>query len=79
MLVFVYVLYIENLYDKKFIEIYCLGFEEFIFYVLGKSKDKVEKMFEWVVIICGVKFDVICDFVCMLVNGCIQLLFGWCI
>ncbi|HEQ3514638.1 TPA: trimethylamine-N-oxide reductase TorA [Vibrio cholerae] len=79
MLAIAHVLYTENLYDKKFIETYCLGFEEFIPYVLGKSKDKVEKTPEWAATICGVKPDAIRDFARMLVNGRTQLLFGWCI
>ncbi|WP_032483457.1 molybdopterin-dependent oxidoreductase, partial [Vibrio cholerae] len=79
MLALAHVLYTENLYDKKFIETYCLGFEEFIPYVLGKSKDKVEKTPEWAATICGVKPDAIRDFARMLVNGRTQLLFGWCI
>ncbi|MCV5390499.1 molybdopterin-dependent oxidoreductase, partial [Escherichia coli] len=41
MLAVAHVLYNENLYDKKFIDTYCLGFEEFIQYVQGKTKDKV--------------------------------------
>ena len=48
-------------------------------YVLGKSKDKVEKTPEWAATICGVKPDAIRDFARMLVNGRTQLLFGWCI
>lgn len=79
MLAIAHVLYTENLYDKKFIETYCLGFDEFIPYVLGKSKDKVEKTPEWAATICGVKPDAIRDFARMLVNGRTQLLFGWCI
>ncbi|HCH0722566.1 TPA: trimethylamine-N-oxide reductase TorA [Vibrio parahaemolyticus] len=79
MLAVAHVLYNENLYDKKFIDTYCLGFEEFIQYVQGKTKDKVEKTPEWAAAICGVKADKIRKFARMLVSGRTQILMGWCI
>lgn len=79
MLAVAHVLYNENLYDKKFIDTYCLGFEEFIQYVQGKTKDKVEKTPEWAAAICGVKADKIREFARMLVSGRTQILMGWCI
>ncbi|MGY5537749.1 trimethylamine-N-oxide reductase TorA [Vibrio brasiliensis] len=79
MLAVAHVLYNENLYDKKFIETYCLGFDEFIQYVQGETKDKVVKTPEWAAEICGVKADKIREFARMLVNGRTQILMGWCI
>lgn len=79
MLAVAHVLYNGNLYDKKFIDTYCLGFEEFIQYVQGKTKDKVEKTPEWAAAICGVKADKIREFARMLVSGRTQILMGWCI
>ncbi|UYI48232.1 trimethylamine-N-oxide reductase TorA [Vibrio parahaemolyticus] len=79
MLAVAHVLYNEELYDKKFIETYCLGFEEFIQYVQGQTKDKTEKTPEWAASICGVKADKIREFARMLVNGRTQILMGWCI
>ncbi|EOV0868571.1 trimethylamine-N-oxide reductase TorA [Vibrio parahaemolyticus] len=79
MLAVAHVLYNENLYDKKFIDTYCLGFEEFIQYVQGKTKDKVEKTPEWAAAICGVEADKIREFARMLVSGRTQILMGWCI
>ncbi|MCY9877869.1 trimethylamine-N-oxide reductase TorA [Vibrio natriegens] len=79
MLAVAHVLYNEELYDKKFIETYCLGFEEFIQYVQGQTKDKTEKTPEWAAAICGVKADKIREFARMLVNGRTQILMGWCI
>ncbi|MDF4737641.1 trimethylamine-N-oxide reductase TorA [Vibrio parahaemolyticus] len=79
MLAVAHVLYNENLYDKQFIDTYCLGFEEFIQYVQGKTKDKVEKTPEWAAAICGVKADKIREFARMLVSGRTQILMGWCI
>ncbi|WP_114765401.1 trimethylamine-N-oxide reductase TorA [Vibrio rhodolitus] len=79
MLAVAHTLYNENLYDKKFIETYCLGFEDFIKYVQGETKDKVVKTPEWAAEICGVKADKIREFARMLVNGRTQILMGWCI
>ncbi|CAE6895646.1 COG0243 Anaerobic dehydrogenases [Vibrio sp. B1FLJ16] len=79
MLAVAHVLYNEDLYDKKFIETYCLGFEEFIQYVQGQTKDKTEKTPEWAASICGVQADKIREFARMLVNGRTQILMGWCI
>ena len=79
MLAVAHVLYNEDLYDKKFIDTYCLGFEEFIQYVQGKTKDKVEKTPEWAAAICGVKAGKIREFARMLVSGRTQILMGWCI
>ncbi|GAB2664451.1 trimethylamine-N-oxide reductase TorA [Vibrio panuliri] len=79
MLAVAHTLYNENLYDKKFIETYCLGFEDFIGYVQGETKDKVVKTPEWAEEICGVKADKIREFARMLVNGRTQILMGWCI
>ncbi|MGI3035813.1 trimethylamine-N-oxide reductase TorA [Vibrio diabolicus] len=79
MLAVAHVLYNEDLYDKKFIDTYCLGFEEFIQYVQGKTKDKIEKTPEWAAAICGVKADKIREFARMLVSGRTQILMGWCI
>lgn len=79
MLAVAHTLYNEDLYDKKFIETYCLGFNEFIQYVQGETKDKVVKTPEWAAEICGVKADKIREFARMLVNGRTQILMGWCI
>ncbi|MGF1690205.1 trimethylamine-N-oxide reductase TorA [Photobacterium kagoshimensis] len=79
MLAIAHTLYKEDLYDKKFIETYALGFDEFIPYVEGKTKDKVEKTPEWAEPICGVKADDIREFSRLLVKGRTQLIFGWAI
>ncbi|ELO1773658.1 trimethylamine-N-oxide reductase TorA [Vibrio fluvialis] len=79
MLAVAHVLYTEDLYDKEFISTYCLGFDDFIQYVLGNTKDKIERTPEWAAKICGVTPESIRDFARMLVKGRTQLLFGWCI
>ncbi|ANW25303.1 trimethylamine N-oxide reductase I catalytic subunit [Vibrio coralliilyticus] len=79
MLAVAHVLYNEKLHDQKFIDTYCLGFDEFIKYVQGETKDKLEKTPEWAADICGVSADKIREFARMLVNGRTQILMGWCI
>ncbi|KJY87541.1 trimethylamine-N-oxide reductase TorA [Vibrio neptunius] len=79
MLAVAHVLYNEKLHDQKFIDTYCLGFDEFVKYVQGETKDKLEKTPEWAAEICGVKADKIREFARMLVNGRTQILMGWCI
>ncbi|MGF1756997.1 trimethylamine-N-oxide reductase TorA [Photobacterium sagamiensis] len=77
MLALAHTLYKEDLYDKEFIKTYCLGFEDFVPYLLGESKDKVEKTPEWAAEICGISADKIREFARMLVAERTQLLFGW--
>lgn len=79
MLAVAYTLYTEDMYDKKFIETYCLGFDEFMQYVLGETKDKVVKTPEWAAEICGVSPEQIREFAKMMSTGRTQILFGWCI
>lgn len=77
MLAIAHTLYKEELYDKAFIDTYALGFDEFIPYVLGESRDKVEKTPEWAEPICGVKADDIREFARLLAKDRTQLIFGW--
>ncbi len=79
MLALAHTLYTEDLHDKQFIETYCLGFDDFMPYVLGETKDKVEKTPEWAAEICGVTPDQIRKFARMMVAERTQILFGWCI
>ncbi|MFC1502885.1 trimethylamine-N-oxide reductase TorA [Pseudomonadota bacterium] len=77
MLAVAHTLYTEDLYDKKFVKTYCLGFDDFVPYLTGESKDKIEKTPEWAAEICGVTADEIRDFARMLVSDRTQILFGW--
>jgi trimethylamine-N-oxide reductase (cytochrome c) len=79
MLALAHTLYTEDLYDKKFIDTYCLGFDDFMPYVLGTTKDKVEKTPEWAAEICGVTPEQIRQFARMMAAERTQILFGWCI
>jgi trimethylamine-N-oxide reductase (cytochrome c) len=79
MLAIAHTLYKEKLYDEKFIEIYALGFDEFIPYVLGAGDDKVEKTPEWAEKICGVSADDIRGLARLMAKDRTQMLFGWAI
>ncbi len=67
----------EDLYDKKFLDTYALGFEEFLKYVQGETEDKIEKTPEWASEICGVSADKIREFARLIASDRTQLLFGW--
>lgn len=58
MVAMAYVMIKENLYDKKFLDTYTVGFDVFADYVLGKE-DGVEKTPAWASGICGVDAGVI--------------------
>ena len=77
MLALAHTLYTEELYDKEFLDVYTLGFERFIDYVLGNTEDKVEKTPEWAGPICGVEPDSIRAFARLLAEDRTQLMFGW--
>lgn len=79
MLALAHTLYIENLYDKKFIDMYTVGFEKFLPYLLGETEDKVAKDAEWAAKICGISADGIRQFARMLAGKRTQLIFGWAI
>jgi trimethylamine-N-oxide reductase (cytochrome c) len=77
MLAIAHTLYKEDLYDKKFLETYALGFDDFLPYVLGKAKDNVEKTPEWAEKICGVKADQTRELARLIVKDRTQIMFGW--
>ncbi|WNC71687.1 trimethylamine-N-oxide reductase TorA [Thalassotalea psychrophila] len=79
MLAIAHTLYTEDLHDKEFIETYCLGFEEFVPYLLGAAEDKLEKTPKWASSICGMKAEDIKQLARDMAGSRTQLLFGWCI
>ncbi|MDY4281635.1 MAG: trimethylamine-N-oxide reductase TorA [[Pasteurella] mairii] len=79
MLALAHTLYIENLYDKQFIDMYTIGFEKFLPYLLGESEDNVAKTPEWAEKICAIPAEEIRQFARMLVAKRTQLIFGWAI
>lgn len=79
MLGLAHTLYTEGLHDKKFIETYCLGFEDFLPYLLGQADDKITKTPEWASKICGMQAEDIKQLARDMAGARTQLLFGWCI
>lgn len=79
MLAIAHTLYTEKLYNKEFIDLYCIGFDDFINYVMGKSKDNIEKTPEWASKICGISAEKIRDFSRLISDSRTQFMFGWCI
>jgi len=79
MLAIAHTLYTEKLYDAKFINTYCLGFERFVPYLMGESEDRIEKTPEWAAMLCGVDADTIRELARAMAANRTQLLFGWCI
>lgn len=77
MLAIAHTLYKEKLYDKKFVSTYALGFEEFLPYLLGETKDKVEKTPEWAEQICGINADEIREFARLIASDRTQIMIGW--
>lgn len=70
-------LYQEKLYDSAFIKDYCVGFEQFLPYLLGEH-DNQPKNPEWAAKICGLSAENIRDFARLLVKGRTQFMGGWC-
>lgn len=77
MLALAHTLYSEELHDAEFIDIYALGFDQFISYVMGEAEDGTEKTAEWAAPICGISSDEIRDFARLLASDRTQLIFGW--
>ena len=76
MLAIAHTLYTEGLHDEEFLNVYTLGFEPFIAYVMGEE-DGTEKTPEWAAPICGVAPDKIREFARLLASDRTQLIFGW--
>jgi len=76
MLAIAYTLYKENLYDKKFLEKYTVGFDKFIDYVLGK-KDGVAKTPQWAAKITEIDAKTIKDLAKQMAKGRTMIMSGW--
>ncbi len=77
MLAIAHTLYTEDLHDKEFLDVYALGFDQFIAYVMGEDDEGVERTPEWAAEICGVAPDKIREFARLLAEGRTQFMFGW--
>jgi trimethylamine-N-oxide reductase (cytochrome c) len=73
-----YVLYKNDMYDKKFVRKNTVGFDKFIDYVLGKE-DGIEKTPEWAEEICAVKAEAIERFAKTLAKERTMIMGGWAI
>ena len=69
----------EDLYDKKFIADYTLGFDEFVPYLKGETEDMVEKTPEWAAPICGVPAERIRELARLMAGNRTQIMVGWAI
>ena len=71
-------LYTEKLYDKHFLENYCVGFEQFLPYLLGES-DGQPKDAQWAEKICGIDAETIRELARQMAGGRTQIIAGWCV
>lgn len=69
----------EDLYDKKFLADYTLGFEKFLPYLKGETEDMVEKTPEWAEAICGVSANRIRELARLMAKHRTQMMIGWAI
>jgi trimethylamine-N-oxide reductase (cytochrome c) len=79
MLALAHTLWKEDLYDKEFLDMYTMGFDEFLPYVKGETEDMVEKTPEWAAPICGISADRIRELARLMAQNRTQLAFGWAI
>lgn len=79
MLGIAHTLWKEGLHDKKFLETYAVGFDEFTAYLDGKTEDKIERTPEWAESICGVPAARIRELARLMAAHRTQLMFGWAI
>ncbi|TGC18829.1 trimethylamine-N-oxide reductase TorA [Escherichia sp. E2562] len=70
-------LYSENLYDKQFIADYCVGFEQFLPYLLGE-KDGQPKDAVWAEKLCGIDAETIRTLARKMAGTRTQIMAGWC-
>ncbi len=78
MLAIAYTLYKENLYDKKFLDKYTVGFDKFLPYLLGKT-DGTPKTPEWAEKITEIKADTIKKIARTMAKGRTMIMSGWAI
>ena len=78
MLALAHTLYTENLYDKKFVQTYTVGFKKFLPYLLGKT-DHQPKTPEWAEKITTVPADTIRKLARRMAKGRTMIMSGWAI
>lgn len=73
-----YTLYSENLYDKNFLANYCVGFEQFLPYLLGE-KDGQPKDAAWAEKLTGIDAETIRGLARQMAANRTQIIAGWCV
>ncbi|EPB6525682.1 trimethylamine-N-oxide reductase TorA, partial [Escherichia coli] len=71
-------LYSENLYDKNFLANYCVGFEQFLPYLLGE-KDGQPKDAAWAEKLTGIDAETIRGLARQMAANRTQIIAGWCV
>ncbi len=71
-------LYSENLYDKNFLANYCVGFEQFLPYLLGE-KDGQPKDAAWAEKLTGIDAESIRGLARQMAANRTQIIAGWCV
>ncbi|ESP72680.1 trimethylamine N-oxide reductase I catalytic subunit [Salmonella enterica subsp. enterica serovar Saintpaul str. S-70] len=71
-------LYSEKLYDKNFLDNYCVGFDQFLPYLLGE-KDGQPKDAAWAEKLCGIDADTIRALARQMAGDRTQIIAGWCV
>ena len=79
LLAIAHTLWKEDLYDKKFIADYTLGFDEFVPYLKGETEDMIEKTPEWAAPICGISAERIRELARLMAGNRTQIMVGWAI
>lgn len=71
-------LYSENLHDAHFLKTYCVGFEQFLPYLLGQT-DGQPKDAQWASALCGVDAEIIQALARQMAANRTQIIAGWCV
>lgn len=71
-------LYSENLHDTHFLKTYCVGFEQFLPYLLGQT-DGQPKDAQWASALCGVDAEIIQALARQMAANRTQIIAGWCV
>ena len=76
MLALAHTLVVENLHDQAFLDTYCVGFEQFLPYLMGET-DGQPKNADWAESICGVPADTIRDLARRMANSRTMISVSW--
>ncbi len=71
-------LYSENLHDAHFLKTYCVGFDQFLPYLLGQT-DSQPKDAKWASALCGIDAEIIRALARQMAANRTQIIAGWCV